>query len=46
VVERVTVSGVRPVGLDGWQSQAIRGDNTSYQAGRSAAGATAGNKGE
>jgi taurine dioxygenase len=45
VVERVTVSGVRPVGLDGWQSQAIRGDNTSYQAGRSAPGAAPGDEG-
>jgi taurine dioxygenase len=36
VVERVTVSGVRPVGLDGWQSRAIMGDNSSYQAGGSA----------
>ncbi|MGO9658553.1 MAG: TauD/TfdA dioxygenase family protein [Acidimicrobiales bacterium] len=36
VVERVTVSGIRPVGLDGWQSQAITGDSSAYQTGRSA----------
>ncbi len=44
VVERVTVSGVRPVGLDGWQSRAIRGDNASYQGGQSAPGAVPGNE--
>jgi alpha-ketoglutarate-dependent taurine dioxygenase len=33
VVQRVTVSGVRPMGLDGWQSEARRGDASSYQAG-------------
>jgi hypothetical protein len=38
VVERVTVSGARAVGLDGWQSRPIRGDNSPYQTGRSAPG--------
>jgi Taurine catabolism dioxygenase TauD, TfdA family len=33
VVERVTVPGVPPVGLDGWRSEARRGDASSYQAG-------------
>ena len=36
VVQRVTVSGTRPVGLDGWQSVARRGDNSAYQAGTAA----------
>jgi alpha-ketoglutarate-dependent sulfate ester dioxygenase len=38
VVQRVTVSGVRPVGLDGWQSEARRGDASSYQSGFGAEG--------
>ena len=38
VVQRVTVSGVRPVGLDGWQSEARSGDASSYQAGLGAHG--------
>jgi alpha-ketoglutarate-dependent taurine dioxygenase len=38
VVRRVTVSGVRPVGLDGWQSEARKGDASSYQAGFGARG--------
>ncbi len=38
VMQRVTVSGVRPVGLDGWQSEARRGDASSYQAGLGAQG--------
>jgi alkyl sulfatase len=38
VMQRVTVSGVRPVGLDGWRSQARRGDASSYQAGLGAPG--------
>jgi alpha-ketoglutarate-dependent sulfate ester dioxygenase len=38
VVQRVTVSGVRPVGLDGWQSRARIGDASSYQAGIGARG--------
>ena len=38
VMQRVTVSGVRPVGLDGWRSQARRGDAWSYQAGLGAPG--------
>jgi hypothetical protein len=33
VVQRVTVSGVRPMGLDGWQSEPRRGDGSAYQAG-------------
>lgn len=33
VVQRVTVSGSRPVGLDGWQSLALRGDDSAYQSG-------------
>jgi alpha-ketoglutarate-dependent sulfate ester dioxygenase len=38
VVQRVTVSGVRPVGLDGWRSEPRRGDASSYQAGFGARG--------
>ena len=38
VMQRVTVSGVRPMGLDGWQSEARRGDASSYQAGFGARG--------
>jgi len=38
VMHRVTVSGVRPVGLDGWRSVARRGDTTAYQAGLGARG--------
>jgi alpha-ketoglutarate-dependent sulfate ester dioxygenase len=37
VVQRVTVTGVRPVGQDGWQSAARKGDNSAYQAGHGAA---------
>jgi len=33
VVQRVTVSGTRPVGQDGWQSVARKDDNSAYQAG-------------
>jgi taurine dioxygenase len=33
VVQRVTVSGARPIGHDGWQSVALQGDNSAYQAG-------------
>lgn len=33
VVQRVTVSGPRPVGLDGWQSVARQGDSSAYQSG-------------
>lgn len=33
VVQRVTVSGPRPVGADGWQSVALKGDSSAYQAG-------------
>ena len=33
VVQRVTVSGPRPVGPDGWRSVALKGDNAAYQAG-------------
>ncbi len=46
VVQRVTASGVRPMGLDGWQSEARRGDASSYQAGlgaRKPTSATTGN---
>jgi alpha-ketoglutarate-dependent sulfate ester dioxygenase len=42
VVERVTVSGVPPVGLDGWRSEARRGDASSYQAGFGARGGSLG----
>ena len=42
VVQRVTVSGPRPVGLDGWRSVARKGDNSGYQTGAGAA-AGAGN---
>ena len=38
VVQRVTVAGVRPVGLDGWQSETRSGDASSYQAGFGARG--------
>lgn len=37
VVQRVTVSGPRPVGVDGWQSVAHKGDNSAYQSGSGAA---------
>ncbi|HTW06236.1 MAG TPA: TauD/TfdA family dioxygenase [Acidimicrobiales bacterium] len=33
VVQRVTVSGTSPVGLDGWQSVARKGDSSAYQSG-------------
>jgi alpha-ketoglutarate-dependent taurine dioxygenase len=39
VVQRVTVSGARPVGQDGWQSVARKGDNSAYQSGLGASGA-------
>jgi alpha-ketoglutarate-dependent sulfate ester dioxygenase len=42
VVQRVTVSGARPVGLDGWRSEARKGDNASYQAGFGARGGSLG----
>jgi alpha-ketoglutarate-dependent sulfate ester dioxygenase len=42
VVNRVTVSGLRPVGVDGWGSEARRGDIASFQAGVSAPGLSAG----
>lgn len=42
VVQRVTVSGPRPVGLDGWRSVARRGDNSAYQSGSAAAVQAAG----
>ena len=38
VVNRVTVSGLRPRGLDGWQSVALKGDLSAYQSGLSAPG--------
>jgi alpha-ketoglutarate-dependent sulfate ester dioxygenase len=43
VVQRVTVSGARPVGPDGWESVAIRGDASSYQAGVAGRGGQAAN---
>jgi alpha-ketoglutarate-dependent taurine dioxygenase len=43
VMQRVTVSGVRPVGVDGWRSQARRGDASSYQVGLGAPGGHADN---
>jgi alpha-ketoglutarate-dependent sulfate ester dioxygenase len=38
VVQRVTVSGTQPIGVDGWRSQPRRGDASGYQAGFGAPG--------
>jgi len=42
VVQRVTVSGSRPVGLDGWESVGLKGDNSAYQSGAGAKSHAAG----